>query len=167
MKISEMYGGKHIATIALLSQSVGITVSEQKAQRIKKLVECNARFFVFIDRNGIDLYEVGEYCELFGKIVSGRVRRSKVLFFHDGSMREVTAKNLNDTLRMIMPKRKIELDDRRPVPKRVVTSFDIMQTERPAKKLQKRGFRATEIAYTSMYRFTNIPTYKPENTATY
>jgi hypothetical protein len=78
------------------------------------------------------------------------------MFFHDGSLREITRKNLASSWRLIAPKKVLERECREEIPRKKRTSFDIMKTERPCKKGRKRGFIRTEAANEAMERLYHI-----------
>jgi hypothetical protein len=154
MKISELFSDcKHVATMKILCASKGVTMSGCEAQKIENLVRAGNRFFVFIGKDGIDILETDERSALLAKIVAGRVRKGLVLFLHDGAMREITRKNLSDSQRFIAPKKVIERNDRVLIVRKKPTAFDDAMTERPNRKMRKRGFIRTEIANEAMQRF--------------
>lgn len=157
MKLSEMFGGnKNIATINFMCQQQGVTMPEREQERIETMLQNGERFFVFIGKSGLDVLQMRERSEMIGKIVSGRVMRGTVLFFHDHTYREITRTNLKDSWRLITPKMPILRNDRIPVPKRERTSFDEAMPDRPHKKFSRKGFLCTMIANESMDRISCI-----------
>lgn len=155
MKISELFGGNvHLSVIQVLCAKQGITMSKNESERIEAMIQSNQSFFVFIDKNGLDVLQMRERSELLGKIVSGRVRRGVVLYFHDCTYREVTRNNLNETLIKVTPRTPYECNDKIPVPKRDRTSFDDAMPDRPHKKFSRKGFLCTMIANESMDRIS-------------
>jgi hypothetical protein len=129
---------------------------EREAQKVENLVRAGNSFFVFISKDGIDMLEMRERSELLAKIVSGRVRKSQVLFLHDGAMREITRENLSDSWRLIAPRKVIERDDRELIVRKEPTAFDDAMPRRPHKKVSKKGFIRTVNANEAMERFIRI-----------
>lgn len=157
MKLSELYSDcKHVAIMKILCASNGITMPEREAQKVENLVRAGNSFFVFISKDGIDMLEMRERSELLAKIVSGRVRKSQVLFLHDGAMREITRENLSDSWRLIAPRKVIERDDRELIVRKEPTAFDDAMPRRPHKKVSKKGFIRTVNANEAMERFIRI-----------
>lgn len=155
MKISDLFGGnKNIATINFMCKQKGITMPEREQERIETMLQNGDSFFVFIDKSGLDVLLMRERSELLGKIVSGRVKRGAVLYFHDCAYREVTRENWKETWRMITPSKPILRDDRIIVPKREQTIFDACLPGRPYKKVSGKGFQRTLIANESMHRIS-------------
>lgn len=153
MKISDLFGSnKNIATINFACMQQGITMPECEVKRIEQMLQVNQRFFVFVDKGGLDIVLMREKSDLLSKIVSGRMKRGKVLFFHDGAYRAVTRENWEETRRMISPSKLVLRDDRIPVSNRKQTAFDEGMPERPHKKFSRKGFLCTLIANESMQR---------------
>jgi predicted DNA-binding transcriptional regulator len=157
MRIEENFADcKHVGTVKIVCALNGIAMSESEAQKLTNLVVSNNKFFVFIGKSGLDILEMRERSELLAKIVSARVRRGIVLFFHDGAIREITRKDTPYIWQTVAPKKVIERDDREIIPVKKRTIFEEAMNEQPRKKYRNWGFPRTMQANEAMYRFIHI-----------
>jgi hypothetical protein len=157
MKIQNLISDcKHAATIKIMCGVHGQTMSDYETRKVENLVRAGVKFFVFIDKTGISIVEMPERSILLARIISGRVSRSTVLFFHDGAIRQITRKNMAESWRLIAPQKVIERDEREEIPRRERTAFDDAMPGRPYKKMNQRGFTKTHNSNEAMERFIHI-----------
>lgn len=152
MRIGEKYDSNHkIAAVKILCQKYGRSMPERDTEYMKDLLKRNSEFFVFINKSGVEIQAINERSDLLGVIVYNKVKRGKVLFFHDFNFTEVDRNNIKRFLTFIMPKRKAEGNDRIRVPKREISMFEEAQIDPPNKKRgRNRGFKRTFMANSLM-----------------
>ncbi|MDR1119440.1 MAG: hypothetical protein LBM08_00805 [Dysgonamonadaceae bacterium] len=157
MKIGEILGNsRHITVIKVYCASIGAPISTSNEQNMNGLISKNVPFFAFIDKSGISVFEARERSALLAKIVAGRIRLSKVLYFKNNEIHEITRKNVVATCISIAPQKVVERAGYQPAIRKRPGMFDDGLTERPRKKCRKRGFERTERANASLESFTHI-----------
>lgn len=142
---------KNVSFVSLYSI---VPLCKNVTAKIETLTQTNKPFFVFVSEKDTEILEVKEKSILLGKIVGGRVQRSKtVLYFHDNNFRIVSRENWKETWKHITPSEK-EKNDKIRIEKKEKTAFDECLPDRGYKKPSKRGFMRTISANTSMERIS-------------
>jgi hypothetical protein len=157
MKISNLISDcTHAATIKIVCGANGQIMSNSEVRKIENLVRAGTSFFVFVDKTDINIIEMPERSMLLARIVSGRVSRSTVLFFHDGAICQITRKNMCKSWGLIAPQRIIEREIKEKFARRKTGAFEDAMPERPYKKMNQRGFTKTHNSNEAMERFIHI-----------
>ncbi len=158
MKLGDILGvDKRLSTVKVISATIYSTLSQSDESKILELLSQNARFFVFLGGLGNEILVVKERSTVLAKIVSHRVVRSvnsRVLFFNNGRMSEVTKENVAKIYDM--------LSQRVPVPvcpngmekvyveRKETDIFREGMPERRNKKPARHGYIRTFVANSNM-----------------
>lgn len=105
MKLGDIFGvDERLSTVKVISASIYSTLPQNDESKILELLSQNARFFVFLGGLGNEVLVVKERSTVLAKIVSHRVVRSvnsRVLFFNNGQMTEITKGNVANIYKML------------------------------------------------------------------
>ena len=101
MKLGDILGvDKRLSTVKVISATIYSTLSQDDESKILDLLSQNARFFVFLGGLGNEILVVKERSTILAHRVERSVN-SRVLYFNNGRMTEVTKENVADVYKML------------------------------------------------------------------